>query len=437
MAYIRNFRGSSGNRAIISGSNVQVTGSLFGSAISGTTAQFTSLTGTYIAPLGSVTAPSYTFVGDSNTGIYSPSADTIAFVEGGTEVMRIDSTGRVGIGKTPTADKLEINGNVSVTGSLKTNSDLQANGGSLTSTATTFNLLNTTCTTVNFGGGAEQITVGNANGSPIFDLVGNLTPVFRIFNYTSSFVDGGVLGEFKLTADAGPSVGYGTRSTIRTQYEGVSGAAEVRIMAGQENNVNLSSIAGFGAKSGVTFYKNVNATTFAGNITLNNSDLVIGTSGNGISFANTTPDGTGASNISETLNDYEEGTFTPGAAATLGEVVLLDAGGAKGHYVKIGNIVTVFIELNIFSTSGTTQTVSITGLPFVSYSGTNSHTTVGFARIDNSGTNMILALVTNATNSTTLNLRKKTASSTTDTLVTVSDFNSSSVITVSFTYRCN
>jgi hypothetical protein len=49
-------------------------------------------------PTGTVSAPSITFTGDTNTGIFSPAADTIAFAEGGVESMRIDSSGRVGIG---------------------------------------------------------------------------------------------------------------------------------------------------------------------------------------------------------------------------------------------------------------------------------------------------------------------------------------------------
>jgi hypothetical protein len=52
------------------------------------------------AALGSVTAPSFTFTGDTNTGIWSPAADTIAFSEGGVEAMRIDSSANVGIGLT-------------------------------------------------------------------------------------------------------------------------------------------------------------------------------------------------------------------------------------------------------------------------------------------------------------------------------------------------
>lgn len=53
----------------------------------------------YIANgLGAAATPSYTFTGDLNTGMWSPAADTIAFSEGGAEVMRINSSGNVGIG---------------------------------------------------------------------------------------------------------------------------------------------------------------------------------------------------------------------------------------------------------------------------------------------------------------------------------------------------
>lgn len=45
---------------------------------------------------------------DTNTGMVFPAADTIAFVEGGTEVMRIDSSGRLGIGTASPAWKLHI-----------------------------------------------------------------------------------------------------------------------------------------------------------------------------------------------------------------------------------------------------------------------------------------------------------------------------------------
>jgi hypothetical protein len=44
---------------------------------------------------GSASTPSITNSGDTNTGMFFPAADTIAFAEGGTEAMRLDSGGRV------------------------------------------------------------------------------------------------------------------------------------------------------------------------------------------------------------------------------------------------------------------------------------------------------------------------------------------------------
>jgi hypothetical protein len=67
-------------------SSVNVTGTFSVSSTSAFSGQIT-------APLGAVGTPSYSFTGDTNTGIYSSTADIIDFTAGGTNRLSIASTG--------------------------------------------------------------------------------------------------------------------------------------------------------------------------------------------------------------------------------------------------------------------------------------------------------------------------------------------------------
>jgi hypothetical protein len=62
-----------------------------------------SATGVTTVQAGSAGAPAITTSGDTNTGIFFPAADTIAFSEGGVETARFDSAGNLGLGVTPSA----------------------------------------------------------------------------------------------------------------------------------------------------------------------------------------------------------------------------------------------------------------------------------------------------------------------------------------------
>jgi hypothetical protein len=71
--------------------------------------------------------PSISFIGDTNTGIYSPAADTLAFVEGGVEAMRINSSANVGIG-TDSPNSAGVSRAVTINGSTDSILELNVNG---------------------------------------------------------------------------------------------------------------------------------------------------------------------------------------------------------------------------------------------------------------------------------------------------------------------
>jgi hypothetical protein len=88
-------------------------GTIDGTVIGGASAAagtFTTLSASGVTTVqaGTVSAPAITTTGDTNTGIFFPAADTIAFTEGGAEAMRIDSSGNVGIGTSSPGQRLEV-----------------------------------------------------------------------------------------------------------------------------------------------------------------------------------------------------------------------------------------------------------------------------------------------------------------------------------------
>jgi hypothetical protein len=138
--------------------------------------------------------------------------------------------------------------------------------------------------------------------------------------------------------------------------------------------------------------------------TIGVGDATPSASGSGITF----PATQSASTNANTLDDYEEGTWTPslGGDATYSNQV--------GRYIKIGNQVFAHFALAI-TTQGTGSTISaISGLPFASgiasqncsnltWSGLGVAMTYGVYYVGASGTTLNLAFTTTAATTVSFN----------------------------------
>ena len=173
-------------------------------------------------------------------------------------------------------------------------------------------------------------------------------------------------------------VGIGTASPSNNLHvKGASGDTLIRIEAitdgllgfiGSASGVISGSPANnlaIRAENGLYLSGNGNSTQFilnsAGNVTVSNGNVILGTSGKGIDFS-ATASGSGTM-TSELLNDYEEGTFTP--SITFG-------GGSTGitysqqtlRYTKVGRVVSVQGLIALLNKGSSTGQAVITGLPF-------------------------------------------------------------------------
>jgi len=132
---------------------------------------------------GTVGAPSYSFLSDTNTGIYRPAEDTLVFVEGGAEAMRIDSSGNVGIGLASPTQKLHVSGNILSTGSIDAGTQFLGVSAD-TAAAPSFSFTNDTDTGIfrtganSLGlatGGVNRVTIAAAGVSFIGVTVNGIT----------------------------------------------------------------------------------------------------------------------------------------------------------------------------------------------------------------------------------------------------------------------
>lgn len=104
-----------------------------------------------------------------------------------------------GSGNTAVAGTLQVTGNTTLTG------DISVNGGDLTTTQSTFNLVNATATTVNFAGASTALTIGATTGTATIrnattSVTGNFNVNTTAFTVNASNGNTAILGTLGVTS---------------------------------------------------------------------------------------------------------------------------------------------------------------------------------------------------------------------------------------------
>jgi hypothetical protein len=226
------------------------------------TAGFTNLSVTGIATFsaGTVSLPSITTAGDTNTGIFFPAADTIAFTEGGTEAMRIDSAGDVGIGtSTPASDlfsKFTVQGSA-----ITAATSGEANG------VGAIRIVGSPSALSDVNSGLEFKVAGDTNGygtKIVAISSGGSNLVFATRSASATWSE-----QMRLTAAGQFGIGPSATNRLNFTYDGGSGIATIG-----PNSTGGSTILTFGTSLSATYAERMRISS-SGNL------LVGSTSDNG------------------------------------------------------------------------------------------------------------------------------------------------------------
>jgi hypothetical protein len=194
-------------------------------------------------------------------------------------------------------------------------------------------------------------------------------------------------GTFTVASLNADNLTSGTVPTAR-----VSGAYTGITQTGTLTTFSSTGIDDDGTSTAITINSSNNV-ALAGNIGLGGATPT--TSGTGITF----PATASASTNANTLDDYEEGTWTPVITAQTGTITSYSA---EGKYTKIGDLAYVWIYYNISDVGTGADNCFISGFPFTAKTttsnipftgvGRNSSNNTGVIQIDGNATAGLVAL---------------------------------------------
>ena len=335
---------------------------------------------------GTAAAPSYTFSGDTDNGLYYAGTNSIGVSTAGTSAIVVDSSQRVGIGTTSPGKLLEIGTGGAVE---NTNYMVRINRG-VTGEYADFSADNgfATIDGINGSGGGVRF-LGDGNERARIDTSGRLLvgtssastgssaqyAILQAQGSTNSSTGGGIfsinLGNSGNTLVSDNYVGGLYYASTVGEFASIECRADGTCGSGDYPGRLVFSTTANGASSPTERMR----ITSDGTIRLYNSP--------GIDFSQIQTNAAGMT--SETLDSYEEGTFTP----YYGNVSAIGYATQTGRYVKVGKMVTVYIMLSTVNAGSPTGTsgVVIAGLPFTAQNSNNAGTNMLVLTHDNRFTN--------------------------------------------------
>jgi hypothetical protein len=352
----------------------------------------------------------------NSTGVASDGA-LVLQSNGTTAAVTIDTSQNVGIGVTPSAGQLLVVGKnitgavqsagVSVNGTIQSGVTsvtwgVRTNLSTVASAFTLANLRHHDATQGTFGAGStvtnqagffvDNSLIGATNNYGFF---GNIPSGTNRWNFyaggTADNYMAGNLGIGTNTPAALLDVDKSQNSTtsIRVGNTNAGSSANSRLIAvADAGNIQIKAMSSTNTTYGAADCGVINCDTMAGGLRFSHNDTVgmtfaaAGNLGIGVTPSNanggvlqlksgiTFPATQVAATDANTLDDYEEGTFTPtltrsGTAPTVTYTI------QGGFYTKIGNMVTCTVALGWSANTGGTGYWYVASLPFTSKNSAN------------------------------------------------------------------
>ncbi len=253
-----------------------------------------------VAAAGTASLPVITTTGDTNTGIFFPAADTIAFAEGGVERMRITSDGDVLIGATTSLNSVASSKALVIESTLRPEVNLFRNNTNVVATSKFGQL--------NFWG--NDTTSNTPIVHAFIEAVASLThsagdnPTDLVFGTT---LDGSATAAEVVRFTQAGNVGIGTSSPVTDSITFVRGSGKNAILelVGNGNTANTSGFSLLqGTDNAAYVYNRANASLIFGT---NNTERARITSGGDLLLGTTSA--SGKLTVAQTAGDTFSATF--------------------------------------------------------------------------------------------------------------------------------